>query len=164
MKIFFLLLLAIVTQVAVAQNQITTFILLRHAEKVSDGTTNPDLSETGKQRAASLVKLFASAKIDAIFSTNYKRTQNTVAPLAAAHTLPVLSYDGSKMEEVDDLLVKFKGGTIILSGHSNTTPAIVNYLMGQKDAFKTFDDADFGNLMILSVIKKGEAKVTWLRY
>jgi 2,3-bisphosphoglycerate-dependent phosphoglycerate mutase len=164
MKQVFFFLVLFTTQIAVSQNSITTFILLRHAEKASDGTKDPDLSEVGKSRAESLVMLFANTKIDAIYSTNYKRTQNTVMPLAKAKALSVFNYDGSKLEEIDALLEKFKGQTILLSGHSNTTPAIANYLTGHKDEFETFDDTDFGNIIILSVVQRGEAKVTWLRY
>jgi 2,3-bisphosphoglycerate-dependent phosphoglycerate mutase len=164
MKRIFFFLVLFTAQVAIAQNSITTFILLRHAEKASDGTKDPDLSEVGKSRAESLVKLFANTKIDAIYSTSYKRTQNTITPLAKAKALSVFNYDGGKMEEIDTILEKFKGKTILLSGHSNTTPAIANYLMNHKDEFKTFDDTDFGNIIILSVVRRGDAKVTWLRY
>lgn len=164
MKVFFILLLVSISHVSFAQSPITTFVLLRHAEKATDGTKDPDLTEVGKKRAESLLKLLVSAKIDAVYSTNFKRTKNTVAPLAHAHSLSILSYDGSKMEEIDTILAKFNGSTIVLSGHSNTTPAIINYLTGTKDEFKTFDDGDYGNLVIVSVVRKGEAKVTWLRY
>jgi broad specificity phosphatase PhoE len=67
------------------------------------------------------------------------------------------------MPEVDAMLSKHQGGTIVICGHSNTTPAIVNYLTGHKDEFKTFDDTDYGNLVIVSRCD-GEGKVTWLRY
>jgi 2,3-bisphosphoglycerate-dependent phosphoglycerate mutase len=164
MKQVILFLVLFTTQVAVAQNSITTFILLRHAEKANDRSKDPDLSDAGMLRAESLVRLFANTNIDAIFSTAYKRTQNTVIPLAKAHSLTISNYDGSKMEEIDELLEKHKGQTILLSGHSDTTPAIANYLKGHKDEFKTFDDKDFGNIIILSIVRRGEAKVTWLRY
>ena len=164
MKTFSILLLAIMSHGSIAQNSITTFILLRHAEKATDGSKDTDLTEAGKRRAEALAKLLMSTKIDAIYSTHFKRTQNTVAPLAQAHSLSVLNYEGSKMEEIDAMLAKFNGGTVVLSGHSNTTPAIVNYLTGHKDEFKTLDDNDYGNLIIVSVLRKGEAKVTWLRY
>jgi 2,3-bisphosphoglycerate-dependent phosphoglycerate mutase len=164
MKVIIALLLAAMSHLSTAQNSITTFILLRHAEKATDGTKDPDLTEAGKKRAESLAKLLASTRIDAVYSTHFKRTQNTVALLAQAHSLSILNYDGSKMEEIDSMLTKFSGRTIVLSGHSNTTPAIINYLTSHNDEFKTFDDSDYGNLIIVSVVRKGEAKVTWLRF
>jgi broad specificity phosphatase PhoE len=146
-----------------AQQKVTTVILIRHAEKVMDGSPDPDLTEAGKNRAALLGDLFSKAKIDAIYSTHYRRTENTVAPLAQRHGLIVQNYDGGKMPEVDAILAKHQGGTIVICGHSNTTPAIVNYLTGHKDEFKTFDDGDYGNLVIVSRFD-GDGKVTWLRY
>jgi 2,3-bisphosphoglycerate-dependent phosphoglycerate mutase len=162
--ILFTLLMLATGKDVIAQQPITTFIFLRHAEKIVDGSKDPDLSEAGRNRVEALVKLLSKTKIDAIYSTNYKRTQNTVSPLAQAHSLSILNYDGGKMEEVDAMLAKFQGETVVVCGHSNTTPTIINYLTGNKDEFKNFDDADYGNIIIVSIEKKGEAKVTWLRY
>jgi 2,3-bisphosphoglycerate-dependent phosphoglycerate mutase len=147
----------------IAQEKVTTVILIRHAEKMMDGTSDPDLTESGKNRAVLLADLLSKAKIDAIYSTHYRRTENTVAPLAKRHGLIVQNYDGGKMTEVDAMLAKHQGETILICGHSNTTPAIVNYLTGHKDEFKTFDDNDYGNVVIVSRCD-GEGKVTWLRY
>jgi broad specificity phosphatase PhoE len=148
-----------------AQHKVTTVILVRHAEKMMDGSSDPDLTESGRNRAVLLADLLSKAKIDAIYSTHYKRTENTVMPLAQRHGLIIQNYDGGKMPEVDAMLVKHQGGTILICGHSNTIPAIVNYLTGHKDEFKTFDDNDFGNLVIVSFVdKSAPAKITWLRY
>ena len=49
-----------------AQKKITTFVLLRHAEKGNDGTDDPDLNPEGVERAARLVQIlmyFASVDI-----------------------------------------------------------------------------------------------------
>jgi 2,3-bisphosphoglycerate-dependent phosphoglycerate mutase len=146
-----------------AQQKVTTVILIRHAEKMMDGSSDPDLTESGRNRAVLLANLLSKAKIDAIYSTHYKRTENTVMPLAQRKGLIVQNYDGGKMAELDAILAKHQGGTIVICGHSNTTPAIVNYLTGHKDEFKTFDDGDYGNLVIVSRFD-GEGKVTWLRY
>ena len=147
-----------------AQATLTTFILIRHAEKGNDGTNDPDLSEAGKKRAIALVKLLKETKIDAIYSTAFKRTRNTVVQLAKEKSLTVKEYDGAKMEDVDAILKEFKGGTIVLSGHSNTTPAIANYLIG-RDQYKTFDDSAYGNVLVINIIEKGVLpKVVWITY
>jgi broad specificity phosphatase PhoE len=149
-------------KVAVAQNKITTFILVRHAEKIMDGSADPGLTEAGKNRATLLANLLKKTKVDAIYSTRFKRTENTVAPLALLHGQAVQYYEGGKMQEVDAMLAAHQGGTIVICGHSNTTPAIINYLTGHKEEFKNFD-ADYGNLVIVSRQEK-EGKVTWMRY
>lgn len=161
-RIFTLILFAAVS--AVYAQEATTVILVRHAEKVSDGSKDPELSDAGKVRAIALAKLMKELKVDAIYSTGFKRTQNTVAPLAMAKNLTITSYDAMKGEEIDQILKKFPGGTIVICGHSNTTPWVANYLTGKEKEYKDFDDSDYDNILILNVIEKGKAKVTWLSY
>src|SRR5256714_4446556 len=62
---------------------VTTVILVRHAEKIID-PNNPDvdLSPAGQARAQEIVRMFGDAGINAIYATQYKRTQQTVKPLA----------------------------------------------------------------------------------
>lgn len=142
--------------------QATTFILVRHAEKADDGTRDPALSEAGDARAQNLLKALNKTSIDAIYSTNYKRTRQTVTPLATEKKLEILTYDGLKMEQIDKMLADHAGGTILVVGHSNTVPAVANYLSGQ--AYKNFDDSEYGNLIIVTLTEKGKGKVTWLTY
>src|SRR6266545_7010650 len=62
---------------------VTTIILVRHAEKIIDPNNNDvDLSEAGQQRAQEIARMFGDAGINAIYATQYKRTQETVKPLA----------------------------------------------------------------------------------
>ena len=159
--LFFLLAFSIA---AYSQQTITTFILTRHAEKGDDGTKDPELTQAGNDRAQALTKLLKETKVDAIYSTNYKRTQHTVTPLAHAKGLTVIGYEPLKTDEIDQILLKHLGGTIVICGHSNTIPWVANYLMGKED-YKTFDDNDYDNLMIVTVVEKGKTvKVTWLSY
>lgn len=161
----YLIILFFLTLSVVAEAQtITTVILVRHAEKGTDDPKDPDLSEAGKQRAQHLAQVLKEIKVDAIYSTPYKRTRNTVTPLAEAKGISVLNYNPSKKEEIDMLLQKFAGGTIVIAGHSNTVPGLANYLTG-KTEFQNFDDNDYDNLMVVTVVEKGEnAKVVWLTY
>ncbi|HNT50664.1 MAG TPA: phosphoglycerate mutase family protein [Cyclobacteriaceae bacterium] len=143
---------------------VTTVILVRHGEKSTDDPKDPELSEAGKQRAQQLMKVLKEIKVDAIYATPYKRTRNTVAPLANAKGLTVSNYDPSKKEEIDQMLQKFAGGTIVIAGHSNTVPGLANYLTG-KNELQNFDDTDYDNLLIVTVIEKGKtAKLVWLTY
>lgn len=148
---------------AQTQSTITTIILVRHAEKADDGTKDPGLTEEGQARAAELARVMKETKIDAIYSTPYKRTQNTVQPLANAKGLKLISYEPMKAEEMDKLLAERKGGTIIISGHSNTTPWVANYFLGS-EVYADFKDSDYDNVIILSIIEKGNAKATLINY
>ncbi len=163
MKKLIVVLLLLAAAATGVHAQATTFILVRHGEKVADGSKDPELSEAGKARALALSNLLKEQKIDAIYSTGYKRTQGTIAPLAMSKALTVLPYDAMKGVAIDQIAAKFPGGTIVICGHSNTTPWTANYLLG-KEQFKDFDDGDYDNVLIVDVIEKGKAKVTWLTY
>ena len=152
------------TVVQAQKSTITTFILVRHAEKLNDGTNDPDLKPEGFERANRLAEILKEIKIDAIYSTNFKRTKNTVLPFASAKGLEIRSYEALKSEEIEQMLKKHNGRTILVSGHSNTTPWVANLLTGT-EKYKDFDDGDYGNILIVSVVEKGKlAQVTCIRY
>ena len=162
MKYIFLFLVLLTFSIAEAQP--TTFILVRHAEKGNDGTKDPDLTDAGSQRAQVLANMLKKTQVDAIYSTAYKRTRNTVTPLATAKGLIVLPYEAFKTDEIDQILKKHTGGTVVIAGHSNNIPWIANYLTG-KETYKDFEDSDYENLLIVTVVEKGKnAKVVWLSY
>ncbi|MBX2916571.1 MAG: histidine phosphatase family protein [Cyclobacteriaceae bacterium] len=165
MRQLLIILIALGFQFVNAQSPtITTVILVRHAEKGTDDLKDPELSEVGKQRAQRLAQVLQETHVDAIYSTPYKRTRNTVTPLAEAKGLSIATYDPSKKEEIDQLLQKFAGGTIVVAGHSNTVPGFANYLTG-KTEFQNFDDSDYDNLLVVTVVQKGKlAKTVWLTY
>ncbi len=143
-------------------NQITTFILLRHAEKGNDGTEDPDLSPQGIERAERLKQLLQETQIDGIYATHYKRTKNTVTPLALAKKLEVQSYESFKAEEIEKILEQHPGGTVVICGHSNNIPWTANLLLG-KETYKDYAENEYGIMLILSVVEKGKvAKVTRL--
>lgn len=163
-KAFILILFLSFVVQAKSQTTITTFIIVRHAEKGSDGSDDPDLKPEGLERAKKLASLLTNTKVDAVFSTRYKRTKNTVVPTASEKKLEVQIYDAVKADFIDGLLSRYAGQTILVGGHSNTVPQLVNLLMGT-DEYKTFPDSEYGNLFIVSVVEREKsAKVTILHY
>ncbi|MBT1702276.1 SixA phosphatase family protein [Chryseosolibacter indicus] len=161
----FLFVILIVTKVAGQETRpLTTFILVRHAEKDNDGTSDPELSSMGKERAKKLVSLFKDTPIDAIFSTNYKRTLSTAEPLVNAKGVNVVVYQPKHGATIDEMLNKYGGKTIVLVGHSNTIPWTANYLLG-KEQYNDFADEDYDNILIVTVCEKGKtATSVWLNY
>ncbi|MEM6644766.1 MAG: histidine phosphatase family protein [Bacteroidota bacterium] len=113
-----------------AYGQATTVYLLRHAEK-TEATMIRDvpLSEAGLARADAVARLLASAKVTAIHSTQYQRTQQTAAPLAAAYGLGVQPYDPSALDAFAEAL-RTSAGIHVVVGHSNTTPYLAAALGG----------------------------------
>ena len=83
MKRFALLLALLATSLAAAPNPVTTVILVRHAEKASQEDASP-LTPAGTERANELARVLAGVKVDAIYTTQYRRVQDTAAPFAQA--------------------------------------------------------------------------------
>lgn len=163
MKKLFVILLLLVSTLSWAQ-ETTTFILVRHAEKASDGTSDPALTKAGAARANNILSLFQKTEITAIYSSNYKRTKMTVAPLAEAKKIAITIYDPKDLKEFSLILLNDNsGGTVVISGHSNTTPTLANLLLGE-EKFKQFDDDDYGNLLIIVVDRDNNAKLLHLRF
>ena len=144
---------------------LTTFILVRHAEKADDGTKDPDLSPEGVKRAEALTNLLQNAHIDVVYTTNYKRTRNTVSPVARHHGLEIQVYKPGDAAAIEKMLNDHPGQTILIGGHSNTIPGIANQLLGEKQ-FDDFNENDYGNVLIVSVASgtSTASKVTRLRY
>lgn len=69
--------------VALAQDKI--IILVRHVEKDVSATadkTDPELAQAGRERARLLIEKIGKYKPDAIYSTRYKRTLDSVKPIS----------------------------------------------------------------------------------
>jgi broad specificity phosphatase PhoE len=132
-----------------------TIILVRHAEKV-DASQDPELTDAGKERAERLAKIVKKYKPGAIYSTDFKRTRDTAAPLATRRRLRVETYDAMKPADLIDTIMKSKTKRFMIVGHSNTIPGLVN-LLGKKELFKNLDDAEHGVIWIVR-LKDGQMR------
>lgn len=149
-----------------------TVIALRHAEKQSDGSRDPALSEAGEARAAALAELLSKAGVTHIFSTPYERTRATVAPLARALELELIEYSPADLGGLGQQLESLPPGSVALvCGHSNTTPALVLALGGEIAELGTYRGApalgetEYGRLFVLTLGGAGQAtKTLELRY
>ena len=123
------LLLAITTlaapgPTAAQQADGTVIYLVRHAETAPDGTPDPALSGEGRARAARLAAMLGAAGLEAVHTTPYRRTRGTADAVASAAGLQPREYDPRALEAFAAQLVG-EGGTHLVVGHSNTTPALV---------------------------------------
>ena len=143
---------------------LTTVILVRHAEKkIEPENPDPDLTPQGAARAQEIARVFGDAGVNAIFATQYKRTQQTVKPLADRIGVPVTILDSKQTDElVSQIQTAHRGQTIFVSGHSNSVPAIVSVLSNEK--FPEIPDNEYDNLFIVTIYRFGKAKVTKLKY
>lgn len=132
-----------------------TFYLVRHAEKISDGSKDPHLTELGQIRALKLAQQLSVANISKIYSTDYNRTQETVKPLSDLLRIPVESYDPRLLKEFAEKL-KNETGNIVIVGHSNTTPTLT-YLLSDTPV-DGIDDSEYENLYEVVLIN-GKARL-----
>ena len=143
----------------------TTVILVRHAEKkiVPPENKDPDLSPAGIVRAEELVRIFRDTGIAAIYATEYKRTQQTVKPLADKLGLPVTQVEAKKTPElVKQIRSRNAGQVIFIAGHNNSVPEIIAALGGPQ--LPIIPEAEFDNLYILTVQSDGTAKLLKMKY
>ncbi len=150
---------------ASAQENITTFILVRHAEKdLTQSTNDPDLAPEGKQRAIKLADMLQQTPVTAIYSTPYKRTRQTVDVLAGRKRITVSDYTANDEAELARMIAANKGGTVVVTGHSNTIPWMANKLLGT-EKYRPLEDGDYGTLWIITVAEKEQqAKLLWLSF
>ncbi len=143
---------------------LTTIILVRHAEKnIEPNNPDPDLSPAGQARAQELVRMLSAAGVTAIYATQYKRTQQTVKPLADSLVLTAGIIDSKKTPDlVKEILTAHRGQTVFVAGHNNTVPEIVGALGGGN--FPVIPENEFDNMFIVSVYKFGRAKVVKIKY
>jgi phosphohistidine phosphatase SixA len=131
-----------------------TVVLVRHAERadtVKGGTPtmagDPDLAPAGRERAASLANMLKDAKITAIYATNFKRTQQTAAPLAKVLGLTVRTVPSNNVSDLLKAIQSDKGNALVV-GHSNTVPEVIKGLGVTTPV--TINDDEYDNLFVVT--------------
>ena len=157
------LLLAVLTLVAackesgkiyVSEKENTSvYYFIRHAEKDRSDSTNknPSLTLQGLERANKWALFFKDKNIAAVYSTNYKRTQQTALPIAKEQNLEIISYTAKELIS-EKFIADNKGKNIVIVGHSNTTPELVNSLLGEKK-YEDIADRENNNVFIVTLNK-----------
>lgn len=102
-----------------------TIYLVRHAEKQAGD--DPSLTVAGLERAQMLGVILSDEGVGKIWSSDYRRTRETAAPLATRLGLDVEIYDASDLASLADRLTA-EGLTALVVGHSNTTPQLAELL------------------------------------
>ncbi|MBA2241830.1 MAG: histidine phosphatase family protein [Chthoniobacterales bacterium] len=140
-------LLASSVQVLAAQSSI---FLVRHAEKAAgDGADaqDPDLSEAGRARAESLALMLRDAHLTAIYATEFKRTQQTAAPVARAAGLEVTTIPAKETATLVSKLKEREGNALVI-GHSNTLPEIIKLLRFADSII--VEESEYDSLFVLT--------------
>lgn len=123
----------------------TTVYIVRHGEKVNESDTT-NLSLAGYARAVALADTLANRGIDSIFSTPFRRTRQTVGPLAQRLGVRVVDYPAKPNEAIVNRIRQIRNKTVLVAGHSNTILEIARGL-GANPTMTTIASGDFDNLL-----------------
>jgi phosphohistidine phosphatase SixA len=163
-------LLALMAQAGAAMDEpvatAQVVILFRHAEAVypapPEAPRDPPLNVMGQARADALARVLSAARIERIFSSDYRRTRETVAPLAAERKVKVELYDPRDLGAIA-ATVREAPGRCVVAGHSNTTPELVALLGG--DPGPPIDEkTEYDRLYVLTFDASGGVSTLVLRY
>ena len=137
----------------------TMVIVVRHAEKSTDDSKDPNLSEQGNIRAVKLAAVLKDASLKAVYTTQYKRTQQTGQPSATLAGLQLEvrpttkenaeTYTSGLLKEIQK---KHRDKTVLIVGHSNTVSDIVKHITGS--AVEAIADNEFDRIYVIMLGKK----------
>ena len=122
--------------------------LFRHAEKqIIKGEDNPELTRAGFSRSNVLAQAMADITPGLIYSSEYTRTQQTVAPLAKQWSSDIIIKTAKDPEAQVEAALSNCNQHVIIAGHSNTIPNLIS-LFGVMEKI-TIEDNQYGDLFII---------------
>ncbi|MFN0173998.1 MAG: histidine phosphatase family protein [Saprospiraceae bacterium] len=148
----------------------THFFFVRHAEKAvlapgAPDPPGPPLSGQGMARADRLGEIMKDAGLDAVYTTNFKRTRTTAEKVQAHYSnipLPI-NYEFSDAWLANQLIIN-RGKRIFVVGHSNTVPRMVNKLMGSGSTLPDLDEKNFSAFFVVASRNIGDSEYLWKEY
>jgi len=160
--IFFLLMGILIPQKQELSDKVV--FLVRHGETCTEQGRNPELSALGKERAQELSRVLMEVDLDLIYSTPFNRTEGTAAPVAVSQDLEVTQTPVSSgfLANLAQEIKASSATSILVSGHSNTTPALINLLIGTE--LEDLTEFDFDRLYVVRMHADGTGSLVTLRY
>jgi len=140
-----------------------TVILVRHAERAGGNDPSIGINEAGRCRATVLAGMLSDAKVKSIYTSEIARTQQTAEPLAQKLSIKP---DVVPASDIDALVAKLRArteeGTVLVVGHSNTLPVIVERLSGETEP--PIGEREYDRMFVVTLIGPNQASVVVLRY
>src|SRR6185295_15853233 len=147
----------------------TVVFVVRHAEKAGGGGWDPPLTEAGLRRAHALVQAGEYANIRAIYTSQFIRTHETAKPLSdktgvPATEVPVNLYQPGDYGQMlaKEILAKHAGECVVVIGHQNTVPGVIQGLAGQ--TVPGLRDTVYGSLFIFVIPTDGPPRLIRAQY
>jgi broad specificity phosphatase PhoE len=147
----------------------TTIVLVRHAEKQVGAISDAPLSPQGEVRANRLAQMFGDSepfgRIDRLYVTNTRRTQQTSAGVAQrlGITAEVVDSKTGSRELARRVLRENRGGRALVVGHSNTVPELIAEL-ARIEKVPPIGEEEFDTLYVVTVPTIGKVSVLRLKY
>lgn len=140
------------TPVSNVAEAISTFYLIRHAEKDRSDPqdSDPELNQTGLGRAMHWAEILKNVDLNAVYSTDYQRTAMTASPTSIKQDIDVQYYDPQNID-IEQFKADNLNKNVLVIGHSNSTPDFVNRLLDD-EVYGQMDDTDNGSLFIVTII------------
>jgi phosphohistidine phosphatase SixA len=142
---------------AAAPAELATVLLVRHAEKGDDDPRDPGLSARGTARAEALAGLLAHAGVTHLYTSEYRRTQATLAPLGARVGVAPVARPARELAQLAAELRSLPAGSVaVVAGHSNTVPALARALgvelrdLVDSPAGKVLDESIYDRVWIVT--------------
>src|SRR5213076_3569221 len=123
-------------------------VIVRHAEKATNGGNDPDLSSAGRARADELARILKDSGITAIFTSEFKRTQETAAPTATSIGVTATVIPAKDTAALAAKLHQLNGNALVV-GHGDTIPNMIKEL--GIDSPINIPDEDYSELLIVTL-------------
>ena len=143
----------------------TTVILVRHAEKAASPADDPPLNAAGEARSRELAQAVRDAGVSAIITTQFARTRATGQPIATALGITPTVVAATNTNHVQDVVAEIRkhpGQTVLIVGHSNTVPAIVEALGAKRPP--AICDSQYDNLFVVTMPSSGAVGAVRAKY
>ncbi len=123
-------------------------IIVRHAEKATNGGGDPDLSSVGRARADALARILKDSGITAVFTSEFKRTQETAVPTATSIGVTATVVPAKDTAALVAKLHQLNGNALVV-GHGDTIPNMIKAL-GINSPIN-IPDEDYSELFIVTL-------------
>jgi broad specificity phosphatase PhoE len=139
-----------------------TVIAVRHADiDLPHGSADPELNAAGRIRADALAHVVERTGVSTVFTSEFARTKQTVAPSARELGLVPRLTPAATMLARDALAGRF-GEVLLIAGHSNTIPTMLAALGAPP--VPVIGEREFDNLFVLTTHSAGDGRLVHLRY
>ncbi len=141
-------------------SDVTQIYILRHTEKANITSEDPVLSEQGIERAKYWKKVLQHTDFDKVFTTDFKRNIQTADIISKERTIQPDLYHPMSFD-VLKFINQIRGQKVLVIGHSNTIPDMVNRLLGETK-YPPMSHENYNILYLVSISKSGETSSSML--